>query len=353
MNAGDKLSIIMLVHNHIAMTRQCLDSLSHAVAYLDHEVILLDNSSSEDATPLRDGTGLFRNLRCLRSEENLSFSRGNNLCAAQAAGNFLLFLNNDVFLNPGSVERMLECLRDGNFAGIVGGMLLFPGRGPVQHAGMQQMLWGFPSNYGVGARPDDERVRQAGEPFALTGAMLCLRKDVFRTVGGFDERYIWGYEDVDICLKIRSAGLRVIYEPGAAGTHVESATLKLTQNQDGPGNYRIYRETWDPVLVPREQAYLHRLKQQGIRSVAVFGTGMAALGLSRILNDNGIRIEAFTSTEARAEGETFLDRPVLPLASLREVKFDRLMVASQFFFAVEPLIRDLDPLRAPIYPVLI
>jgi hypothetical protein len=218
---------------------------------------------------------------------------------------------------------------------------------------MSQMLWGFPSNYGVGALPSDPRIRQTAERFALTGAMMCLPRDLFWRVGGFDERYIWGYEDVDLCLKIRSAGRRVIYIPQASGVHVESATLKVVQNRDQPGNYRVYRKTWNPLLLPPEQNYIGRLRSQGIRNVVVFGTGLAARGLYGILSENGIQIAGFTSSETREKGESFLDRPILPLAALREVTFDRLMVATQFFFAVESMIRDFDPLQAPIFPVLI
>ena len=347
------ISIIILVHNNIAMTRQCLELLAKAVARIDHELILLDNGSSEDTTPLNECRNLFQHLRLLRSEANLSFSNGNNFGAGFACGNYLLFLNNDVFLDSDAVECMLDCMRGDPSVGIVGGMLLFPGRESVQHAGMHQMLWGFASNFGVGARPEDERVRMELSPFAVTGAMQCARKSAFQKVGGFDQRYLWGYEDVDLCLRIRKAGSCIIYEPQAKAVHVESATLKIVQNRDTSLNYRVYREIWDPILIPREQRYIHALKAQGVKRIAVVGTGLAASGLSRILNENGIRIVAFTSTKKVEKGEMFLGRPVLPLDFLNEVSYDRLMVASQFYFAFESLIREFDPLRAPLFPILI
>jgi len=352
MDAGEKVSIIVLLHNHLDLTRLCLESLAEAVAHLDHEVILLDNASAEDTTPLRSCGKLFKHWQFFRNQENLSFSRSNNQCAARATGRYLLFLNNDVFVAADAVERLIACLQKDHSAGIVGGMLLFPEGKSVQHAGMSQMLWGFPSNYGVGAHPTDQRIGQPAERFALTGAMMCLPRDVYWQVGGFDERYLWGYEDVDLCLKIRSAGRRVLYVPQATGVHFESATLKVVQNRDQPGNYQIYRDTWNSVLLPPEQDYVRNLKNQEIRSVAVFGAGLAARGLSAILGENGIRIVAFTSSETQDSGELFLGCPLLPLAALREMKFDRLIVATQFFFAVESMIRDFDPVRQPIFPIL-
>jgi O-antigen biosynthesis protein len=309
MSGSEKVSAIILVHNNVEMTRRCLESLANALDCVDHELILLDNGSTENISSLKDCGRLFRSMLILRSDENLSFSSGNNRCATNATGNLLLFLNNDVFLDPGSIDAMIPHFLEEPSAGIVGGMLLFPGRVTVQHAGMRQMLWGFPSNFGVGAQTDDPRVRQANELFALTGALQCVRKKAFQKVGGFDERYVWGYEDVDLCLKIRSAGFRVIYEPRVSGVHVESATLKVIQNRDSVGNYRIYRKAWDPILVPREQEYIRNLKQQGIKTLAVFGTGAAALGLSQILEDNGIRIVAYTTLKDIAARERILENP--------------------------------------------
>jgi GT2 family glycosyltransferase len=348
----DRISLIVLTHNNVGMSLDCLEWLSRAAAGLDHELILLDNASTEDTEPLRACASLFRNCRFLRSDEHLSFSRINNLGAREASGKWLLFLNNDVFVKEDSVARLLRSLHEDASIGIVGPKLLFPDERVVQHAGISQMLWSCPSNYGVGADPLDSRVQEQCERFALTGAMMCLSRELFVAAGGFDERYVWGIEDIDLCLKIRAAGRRVVYVPEASGVHIESATIKVTRKWDAPNNYRVYREAWDQMLVPGEMNYIRQLKTQGIGRVAVFGTGVAARGLAKILDENGIRIEAFTSSTTLTRGEKFLDRPLLPLAALREESYDRLMVASMFYFAVEPLLRDYDPVREPIYPVI-
>jgi len=352
MPASEKVSVVVLMHNNVPMSQRCLEALSEALADLDHEVILLDNASTEDTGPLRECSGLFQGFSYYRSEENVPFSAVNNRGAREASGRWLLFLNNDVFVERESIKRLLEPLREDKTVGITGTKLLFQDERSVQHAGIGQMLWGYPSNYGVGAVPTDPRVGLRCERFALTGAMLCLSRDVFQKVGGFDEGYIWGFEDVDLCLKIRSAGLAAVYEPEAVGIHVESATLRVTQKWDLNGNYRLYRQRWNPVLIPAEQSYVRGLNDQGIRRVAVFGTGVAARGMTKVLDENGIRIVAFTSSCTTGKGEAFLGRPVVPLAALREERFDRLIVASQFFFEVEAMIRDFDPMHEPIYPLL-
>ncbi|MBN1569339.1 MAG: glycosyltransferase family 2 protein [Acidobacteria bacterium] len=349
---SEKLSVIILIHNNVDLSRRCLQALADAAAGLDHEVILLDNNSTEDTGCLRDFAHVFRGFKWIRNAQNSSFSIGNNRCAREASGRRLLFLNNDVFLQRESLEHLIAPLREDRGTGVAGGKLLFPGEESVQHAGIGQMLWDHPSNYGVGANPSDARIREKCERFALSGAMLCVDRGVFEKVGGFDERYVWGTEDIDLCLKIRAAGFRVIYCPDAVAVHCESATLKVHKSNDAEGNCRLYRRLWDPLLIPAEQGYVRSLKEQGIRRVAVFGMGTAARGLARILDENDIRIAAFTSSGTRKAGDSFLGRPVIPPEQLEAEKYDRLMVATQYFFEIEPKIRRYDPHQEPIYPLL-
>jgi GT2 family glycosyltransferase len=353
MIGSEKLSVIVLMHNNAAMTRSCLESLSRAVTSIDHEIVLLDNASTEDTSELSECGNWFRSFKVCRSDANIPFSEVNNRGARHATGGLLLFLNNDVVVGGESIKHLVAPFRRDRAVGLTGAKLLFPDETRVQHAGIGHMIWGYPTNYGVGASPADERVSRGCERFALTGAMFCITRDIFDRVGGFDERYIWGVEDIDLCLKVRDAGLRIVYEPAAVSIHVESATLKVTQKWDLDHNYRLYRQLWDRELVPREQSYVTLLKRQGIRRVAVFGTGIAARGLAKIFDEAGIGIVAFTSSKASSKGETFLGRPILPLDALRDATYDRLVVATQFFFEVESMLRQYDPLCEPIFPILL
>jgi GT2 family glycosyltransferase len=301
---------------------------------------------------LREYSSAFHCFKWIRNDENASFSIGNNRCVRESSGGRLLFLNNDVFLRAETLKHLIAPLSEDSGVGATGGKLLFPGEKAVQHAGIGQMLWDHPSNYGVGANPLDERIQNQSERFALSGAMLCINREAFKRVGGFDERYVWGTEDIDLCLKIRAAGWKALYCPEAVAVHCESATLKINKASDAESNCRLYRQLWNPMLVPAEQNYVRSLKSQGIRRVAVFGMGTAARGLARILDENDIQVAAFTSSGVKEAGGSFLSRPVVPLYLLGGSQYDRLMVASQYFFEIEPIIRDYDPVRDPIYPLL-
>jgi GT2 family glycosyltransferase len=352
MNNAKKLCIIILMRNNVSMSRQCLQLLSSAVSDFDHEVILLDNDSTEDTRSLREYGDAFRCFKWIQNTENSSFSVGNNRCVREASGQRLLFLNNDVFLRPETLKYLIAPLLEDPKIGATGGKLLFPGEKSVQHAGIGQMLWDHPSNYGVGATPSDWRLQDKCERFALSGAMLCVNRDVFEKVGGFDERFVWGTEDIDLCLKIRALGMKAVYCPDAVAIHSESATLKINKASDAEGNCGYYRQKWDQILIPKEQGYVHSLLEQGVRRVAVFGMGTAAHGLARILNNNGIEVVAFTASEVKGKGHSFLGRPIVPLDLLKTQAYDRLMVASQYYFEIEQQIREYDPLQEPIYPLL-
>jgi GT2 family glycosyltransferase len=353
MNERKRISVIVLMHNKASMTKTCLEYLAKELDGLEHEVVLLDNASTEDITSVFDSASLFQQFHVNKTEENLAFSKVNNLGASKASGHWLLFLNNDVLVDPGSIKEMLSALQQDASIGIVGTKLMFPGRETVQHAGITHMLWGLPLNYGVGACATDSRVNERCERLAVTGAMFCLPKKVFLDVGGFDERYIWGVEDIDLCLKIRGAGMRVLYLPEATGIHFESATLKATRLWETNQNHRIYKNTWNLWIKPYEVHFINNLKTQGVRDVVVFGTGSAAHGLAAAFKNTGIRISAFTSSMACDEGQVYLDRPVVPLKNLSRERYDRLIVASQFYFEVESAIRNYDPMQMPIYPVCI
>jgi GT2 family glycosyltransferase len=347
------LSIIILMHNRVQMTCRCLEALHEAVSTVDHEIIVVDNSSTEDAGPLNDFLARSRNTKVVRNQVNLTYAIANNHAARIASGNCLLFLNNDVIVRSNSVLRLLSALRSDPKAGIVGGKLLFTGETSVQHAGIRHMLWGYPSNYGVGANPDDPRVSTSSERFALTGAMFCLPRAVFQKVHGFEERYRWGFEDVDLCLKIRDLDKGVLYIHDSISIHEESATLKAVRSpMDVEHNYRLYRATWDKRLVPPEQQYLHNLRKSGIQRVVVFGTGLAAKGLAQILMESGVQIPAFTSTYALDEEASYLGIPVTPLGMLHKISFDRLMLGTQFF-NVQEQVAQYDPLGSPLFPVLL
>lgn len=171
---------------------------------------------------------------------NRGFSGANNLGASIAKGRHLLFLNSDVFPNaPGWLQTLVNTLESSPYYGAVAPKLLHFD-GSIQHAGMAfeyRTDLGFYINHHphMGLAPElDPHTRLAVVP-AVTGACMLLRREHFDLVGGWDTGYLIGdFEDSDLCLKLRDAGLQTIYEPRVNLTHLERQSFKLV----GAGDFR-------------------------------------------------------------------------------------------------------------------
>lgn len=177
---------------------------------------------------------------------NRGFSGANNLGAQQARGEHLLFLNSDAFpQKPGWLESLLAVLRSRPDIGAVAPRLVF-GDGAIQHAGMQFIrrdelgVW-VNHHPSMGLDPALDPAQELSIVPAVTGACIALRRRDFDRVGGWDTGYLVGdFEDSDLCLKLREAGLKVAYLPSVQLTHLERQSFKLLGQDDFRTRVVIY-----------------------------------------------------------------------------------------------------------------
>jgi GT2 family glycosyltransferase len=229
-------SIVIPLYNRVDLTAACLQSLAANTQGVDFEVVLVDNASS-DATP-----DLCRSLGgdvvVIRNEENLGFSKACNQGALASSSDRILFLNNDTEAWPGWLPPMLADLGSADDIAAVGSKLLFPD-GTIQHAGVVVVASDveppmFAMHLPYQEPPDHPLACMRRDVAVATGACLLVDRDRFFAVGGFDEGFWCGYEDVDLCLKFRAEGWRIRYEPESVLTHHESAS--------GPERFRAENE---------------------------------------------------------------------------------------------------------------
>jgi GT2 family glycosyltransferase/ubiquinone/menaquinone biosynthesis C-methylase UbiE len=220
------ISIVISTRDRRELLQQCLESVESKTEYRRYEIIVVDNDSVEPTT-LEYLDTIGRKHRVLRFPGSFNFAAINNVGAERAHGDYLLFLNNDItVVRPEWLGAMLEHARRPD-VGAVGAKLLYPD-GRIQHAGLVLGVGG-PAGHAFKLQADGEPgyhgladvVRDCS---AVTGACMMIRRRQFEDAGGFDIRFKVAYNDLDLCLKLRAKGYRVIYTPFAVLYHYESAT---------------------------------------------------------------------------------------------------------------------------------
>ncbi len=223
------VSIVIPTRDRKDLLEQCVKSLDDKTAYRNIEIIIVDNDSREAETKAYFAALAERpNVRIVPAPGPFNYPRLINLGAAQAEGELLMTLNNDIeAIEPAWLDELVsQALRPD--VGLVGCLLLYPDRS-VQHAGVIIGLSGVAGHMYAEAPAGDPgyagRILATQDLSAVTGACQIMRRDLYRRLGGLDEtRLAVAYNDIDFCLRVRAAGLRVIYTPHAPLLHRHSAS---------------------------------------------------------------------------------------------------------------------------------
>ncbi|HMK56237.1 MAG TPA: glycosyltransferase [Dissulfurispiraceae bacterium] len=243
-----KVSIIILNWNKLYYTQNCIASIEQHTSYPAYEIILFDNGSTEpDTDAFLSAIG----HQVIRSPQNLGFAKGNNRAAEAAEGDLILFLNNDTVVHDKWLDAMVNMIEAYPKCGIVGSKLLYPDN-TIQHVGVAFDHKGNCVHPFKRYPADFREVLIPGEREAVTGACLLMRREIFRAVGGFDEGYLHGSEDIDLCLKVRKLGLTVMYCPDSVVTHYEQISLKdqgsRYKKRTTRRNRKLFMSRWGSIL---------------------------------------------------------------------------------------------------------
>ncbi|MCC7260914.1 MAG: glycosyltransferase, partial [Candidatus Latescibacteria bacterium] len=221
--AGEvRVSIVIPLFNKAELTEQCLMAIARNTGTdPDYEVLAVDNGSTDWTSYLLHA--FEGDIRVVRNDQNQGFARACNQGVEAAAGEYVILLNNDTVPQPGWLEALVRLADSDPRIGVVGARLLYPGTGKIQHAGLE-MVAGMPEHVYRGAAGDDPRVLVQRDLDMVTGACMLVRRELFVARGGLDTAYVNGVEDVDLCLRIRQAGYRVVYCPDCVVEHHEGAS---------------------------------------------------------------------------------------------------------------------------------
>ena len=243
--AAPDVSIIVPAMNKFEITYHAIASLILAQNNATFEVILVDDSSSDQTTAAES---IIENLIVVRNEANLGFVKSNNKAAAQARGKYICLLNNDTEVTTGWIDQALEMFSLYNDVGAVGCKLVYPD-GKLQEAG--GIVWGsgVPWNYGKNQNASHPSYSYAREADYLSAAALFVDRTVWTQVGGFSDEYAPAYyEDTDLAFKIRQAGFSTMYCPSSIVVHFEGKS-NGTSTKSGIKKYqeinsKTFRAKW-------------------------------------------------------------------------------------------------------------
>jgi GT2 family glycosyltransferase len=255
------VSVIVPTRDRADLVAQCADGVLSKTAYAPLELLIVDNGSEEPATrALFERLAQDPRVRILPAPGPFNFSGLNNLAAAEAKGEVLVLLNNDISMLGADWldEIVAQALRPN--VGAVGAKLYYPDR-TLQHAGVVLGVGDVPQKVAghlyAGAASDGPgyqgHLALPRNASAVTAACLAIRKAVYDSVGGMDAEHLAvAFNDVDLCLKVRAAGYDIVWTPHAELIHHESASRGSDLAPEKVARFerevQVMRDRWGPVL---------------------------------------------------------------------------------------------------------
>jgi GT2 family glycosyltransferase len=262
-----KLSIVILCWNDLKVISDCLRSIYATTRKTEFEVIVSDNGSTDGS--VEHIRREFPRVQVIENGRNLRFAKGNNVAIQASRGEYVLILNPDTIIQEEALDGMVEYADQHPEAGAFGCRVVFP-NGVVQP--VQRPIftlrseWCWALGLGILARFTEwfhsgsyanwhgETERSVGW---LAGCFILARGELLRSLGGFDERFFYYYEDTDLCRRIWESGHSILYTPKFTITHLGGQS---TINRFNPVAFAVDGE------VTRYLYYYKYHGRKGVRS---------------------------------------------------------------------------------------
>ncbi|MDP4009685.1 MAG: glycosyltransferase family 2 protein [Candidatus Shapirobacteria bacterium] len=219
-----KLSIIIPTWNTADITIKCVQTIFSNLKDVDYEIVVVDNGSSDDTV---EKFKKIKNVTLIENGSNLGFSKANNVGVKQAKGEWLLFLNSDMELLDNTLNDMV-LFAEKNNVGAIGPMFLnidlspqasvFPPQTAIN--AFKEFWLSIPSAYSKYI-PDSNSPAEVSN---ISGGALLINHDVFKEIGGWNEKYFFYFEDMDLCRQIRQINKTIYYYPKCKVIHRHGAS---------------------------------------------------------------------------------------------------------------------------------
>lgn len=225
-----KLSIIIVNYNTNDLTKACVASIKNSQTKSSYEIIIVDNASNPAPKQSSD-------YQLIKNNENLGFSKANNIGLKASRGEYKLLLNSDTEVEKGAIDELINFAESNPDAGVVGPKLL------NKDGTLQASCFNFPTvfrairQYWFGEKGLLDKFFPKGNLAqvvdSVVGAAMLITPRAIKKVGFLDEKYFMYFEDIDYCKKIKAAGLKVYYLPSSGVTHLHGESGKdLAKKED-------------------------------------------------------------------------------------------------------------------------
>jgi GT2 family glycosyltransferase len=266
-----EVSIVIVSYNARDHLARCLESLHDSPPDASHEIIVVDNHSS-DGSP--EVARRWPDVHLVEAGTNLGFARATNIGIRTSTGRSLLLLNSDTIVPAGAIDRLVAVLQAHADVAAVGPRLV-NGGGRIELSfgrmlspfnELRQKLLGrlYAEGFPAASRAVQRAAHREHDPDWVSGACLLVRRADAEAVGLLDERYFMYAEDVDFCAAIRQRGRRILFTPEAEVVHLGGRSAAAAPAATSRA-YRLsqiaFYEKHHPRWAPLLRAYL-RIRRQ-------------------------------------------------------------------------------------------
>ena len=244
-----RLSIIIVTYNAGRLLKECIDSIYKESITTPFDVWVVDNNSQDDSIAMIKEC--FSKVNLIENGTNIGFAKANNMALSRSKADYFLLLNPDTVVHDNAIEKVVKFVDRSPEVGIVGcrvlnedGTLQLACRRsiPTPHvaffrlSGLSRL---FP-NSKVMAKYNLTYLNpnEANEIDAVSGAFLMIRREVVDSIGKLDERFFMYGEDMDLCLRTKKAGWKVMYYPDAKIIHYKG---ECSRSNSRKATFEFYR----------------------------------------------------------------------------------------------------------------
>ena len=241
------LSIVIVSWNARDYLVGCLNSISETAKELSHEVIVVDNDSSDGSCEAVK-EGAFENVRLVETGANLGFSKGNNIGIRLSQGRYFCLINSDVILEPDCLQQLLSFM-DSNLKVGLGGPRLLNRDGTYQATTRLEptLYTNFSRAIGTNTSASDSAYREekTADVEVLAGSFWIARREAVEEVGLLDESFFFYGEDMDWCHRFREGGWRVAFFPKPVAYHFGGASSSVDFCRFNTELWRASLQHWE------------------------------------------------------------------------------------------------------------